>query len=235
MGRLTRRMVERKERPLSPAAVLHVAHEVLRALEYAHGKRDGSGVPLEIVHRDVSPENILVSARGEVKLLDFGIAKVKGGRSASCGAWKGNLDFVAPEQAAGGLVDRRADLFSVGLVIYFCAVRAPLYRGKSFEDRLVRAATGPGPEELEFIAGLPPPLPELVSRVLSAEPGLRCPTAAAFRELVAPHVAGGAEELGALVRRLFAEELAAEQARFGAAAEQRRGRSPGRSARLETH
>jgi serine/threonine-protein kinase len=218
VGRLTRRMVELKQRPLSAGAILHIAHEVLSALEYAHARLDDDGEPLDLVHRDVTPENILVSDRGEVKLLDFGIAQIRGSTGGSDqpegDTVKGNVDFMSPEQARGGAVDHRADLFSVGLVIYFCAARAPLYRGKTLYDRLLAAATGPGPREWDFIAGLPPPLPDLMPGLLATDPDQRFQTAGQARARLAPHCVGAPAELAEAIRRLFGDELLRERTRL---------------------
>jgi eukaryotic-like serine/threonine-protein kinase len=241
LGRLTRRMVELKQRPLSAAAILYLAHEVLSALDYAHGKRDENGEPLDLVHRDISPENILLSERAEVKLLDFGIAQVRGssglGTSGS-ETVKGNVDFMSPEQAQGFTVDHRADLFSVGLVIYFCAARAPLYRGKTLYDRLLAAASGPQERERDFIAGLPPPLPALLPGFLAINPAERFASAHLAREAIAPHCVGAPPELADAIRRLFGEELLREQARLEmvlAPARSRRPRArPERPARVST-
>ncbi len=105
--------------PLDPRFAYYVAHETLQALQFAHDKRDKDGQPLGIVHRDVSPGNIIVSAQGEVKLADFGV--VKSNRRVTktqVGMIKGNANFMSPEQARGHHVDARSDLFSVGLVLY---------------------------------------------------------------------------------------------------------------------
>jgi eukaryotic-like serine/threonine-protein kinase len=218
VGRLTRRMVELKQRPLSASAILYVAHEVLSALEYAHARLDPDGEPLDLVHRDVTPENILISERGEVKLLDFGIAQIRGCSGGSDQpegeTVKGNVDFMSPEQARGGTVDHRADLFSVGLVMYFCAARAPLYRGKTLYDRLLAAATGPGEREWDFIAGLPPPLPDLLPGLLAPEPGDRFHTAGQARAMMAPHCVGAPAELAEAIRRLFGDDLQRERTRL---------------------
>ena len=158
LGRLTARTIERSGKPLAPPVVLFAAAETLRALEYAHTKLGDNGRPLGIVHRDVSPSNVLISARGEVKLFDFGIVKAEGRvTKTQHGVVKGNVSFMSPEQARGIGVDARADLFSLGLVIYYCLTGDVLYRGNTTYDLLVKAATGPGPDELARIAALPAP------------------------------------------------------------------------------
>jgi serine/threonine protein kinase len=221
LGCLTRTMVAGKQRPLSAAVILHLAHELAQALQYAHEKRGDEDRPLGVVHCDVSPENILVSSTGEVKLLDFGIAR-SGLVDADGSGIKGNVDFMSPEQARGLVVDPRSDLFSVGLVIYYCAARAPLYRprGKSNTvfDRLAQAAAGPGDEEWAFIAGLPPPLPQILPIVLAVDPRQRIQSARALRQLIAPHVTGGAAELAATIDRLFGPAIAEEKRRLAAVA-----------------
>jgi serine/threonine protein kinase len=216
LGRLCRRMVERGDRTLSTRAILFLAHELLAALEYAHDRRDDDGTSLDIVHRDVTPENVIVSERGEVKLLDFGIVKTASGRLAQTeiGHVKGNVDFMAPEQARGRAVDRRADLFSVGLVIYYAATGAPLYNGETLFDRLNRAATGPGPEEREKMAALPAPLPEILERALAVNPDERFQTASDFRVVVAQYGDGGDAELSAALTRNFERDLQSEQERL---------------------
>ncbi len=98
---------------------LRVAGQVCSALEYAHRKKDDRGRPMEIVHRDVSPQNILISFEGQVKLTDFGIAKAATKASSTDrGALRGKLLYMSPEQAWGKAMDRRSDLFSLGIVLY---------------------------------------------------------------------------------------------------------------------
>jgi eukaryotic-like serine/threonine-protein kinase len=218
LGRLTRRMVEKHLPPLSPSAALYVAHEALRGLHYAHEKHADDGTALELVHRDVTPENIMISERGEVKMLDFGIVKAaQRVAQTDIGIVKGNVDFMAPEQARGRPVDRRADVFSVGLVIYFAVARKPLYDGETLFDRLTRAAQGPGDEERARIAALPAPLPDLLQTALAIDPDERFDSALAFAQAIASHPHSGAAELTGVINAIFGDELALEQDRLAAA------------------
>ncbi|HSY41200.1 MAG TPA: serine/threonine-protein kinase, partial [Polyangia bacterium] len=110
--------------PIPPALALYVTAEICRALGYAHAKKRSDGKPLGIVHRDVSPHNVMMSAEGEVKLTDFGIAKAQNKTEKSLGNLiKGKVAFMSPEQAAGGELDGRSDLFSVGTMLYTMITR----------------------------------------------------------------------------------------------------------------
>ena len=224
----TARTIERDGTPLAPPVVLFAAAETLQALEYAHTKLGDSGRPLGIVHRDVSPSNVLVSARGEVKLFDFGIVKAEGRvTKTQHGVVKGNVSFMSPEQARGIDVDARADLFSLGLVIYYCLTGDVLYRGKTTYELLVKAATGPGPEELR--AHRRPPRAvraSILRKALQIDPAQRYQTAAEFAAALAPYATGGAAAAAALMSALFAEDFRAEEARFAAAVPSSGDRSP---------
>jgi serine/threonine protein kinase len=218
LGRLTRRMVERNIPAISASAGLYIAHEVLRGLHYAHEKRADDGTPLELVHRDVTPENVMVTERGEIKILDFGIVKsAQRVSQTDIGMVKGNVDYMSPEQARGRAVDRRSDIFSTALVLYFALARSPLYRGETLYDRLTKAAMGPGEEELDRLAALPAPLPEILGRALKIDANERYQTAAEFAHAVAVHVVGGAAELTGVVNALWGDELQLEQDRLAAA------------------
>ena len=147
-------------------------HEVLEALAYAHGKTDAEGRNLAIVHRDVSPGNILVSARGEVKLSDFGIAKAEGRMSRTeVGMIKGNVSFMSPEQARGEPVDLRSDLFSAAVVLYYCLTAQFLYQDETMFNRLVRAAIGPANAEFNQLAELPPIAADVLRKALALDAG----------------------------------------------------------------
>ncbi len=108
-------------RQLGTTRALYVVAMVARGLDYAHAARDEQNNPLHLVHRDISPENILVSWKGEVKLADFGIALMQGGRRATEAGWvKGKPAFMAPEQSAGQAVTPHADIYALGRVLQFC-------------------------------------------------------------------------------------------------------------------
>lgn len=211
LGRIIRRLLELRRPALSLNAALYVVHQILSGLKHVHEAHQGQGGLGGFVHRDVSPQNVMISHIGDVKLLDFGIMKSTHGISKTdLGTVKGNVDFMSPEQARGRPVDHRSDLFSVGLVLYYCVLRAPVYQGETLYDHLSHAAAGPSPEVMARVAALPEPLPGLLARALEIEPERRFQSAAEFRDALAGHVAGGDAELAALVGELFGPELQAE-------------------------
>jgi eukaryotic-like serine/threonine-protein kinase len=202
--------MEKAGRPLDEKLMLYVAHEVLDGLAYAHTQNDAGGRPLELVHRDVSPGNIMVTVRGEVKLFDFGIVKAIGRIAKSEeGVVKGNIAFMSPEQARSEPVDARSDLFSLGLVIYYAVTNERLYRDDdgSFE-RLRRAGIGPTPAQLARIDQFPIAGP-ILRRALSVDPALRYQSAVEFAAALAPHIAGARPDAAALMQQLFGDELRA--------------------------
>jgi hypothetical protein len=213
LDRLITRSLQRRGTPLSPAVALHAAHAVLQALSFAHSLADEGGRPLGLVHRDVSPHNVLVSVRGEVKLLDFGIVKAEGrATETQHGTVKGNVYCMAPEQARGHAVDARADLFSFATTLYRCLSREPLYGKGTTPELLVRAARGPTPFDLAKVRALPSPFGSVLERALQPDPEARFATAAAFAAALPQPCATAATEAGALVEELFGRELAAERA-----------------------
>jgi hypothetical protein len=219
LGRITSRLCDRGEPLLSNNAILHVASEILNGLSYAHDKRDDAGHPLGLVHRDVTPANVIISERGEVKLLDFGIMKAKQRVSQTeSGTVRGNVGFMSPEQARGRPVDHRSDLFSTGLVILYAATGEPTYPGETFYDLLTAAGAGPGDEQKARIAALPAPLPAILSRALEVDPDKRFQSSAEFSAAIAPHLKTGAStELATRLVALFGDELRTEQDRLAAA------------------
>ncbi len=156
----------------------YIAKEVATGLDYAHRKRDVSGAPLGIVHRDVSPQNVLISHAGEVKLVDFGIAKATmRARQTAVGVIKGKYYYMSPEQAWGDPVDHRSDIFSAGIVLYEMLTGQMLYLEEDLHRLLdiVRKANIAPPTTLR--RDIPPQLERIVMHALAKSPTDRYQTA----------------------------------------------------------
>ncbi|MBI2390645.1 MAG: serine/threonine protein kinase [Deltaproteobacteria bacterium] len=131
---------------------LRIIHEALNGLHYAHELTDFDGSPLELVHRDVSPHNLFVTFDGQVKMLDFGIAKFAGSsHDTQTGVIKGKIRYMSPEQLGGEKVDRRADVFSVGAMLWEAATGEKLWKGRGDVEIMSRVVAGevPSPRELK--------------------------------------------------------------------------------------
>ncbi len=211
--KMVQRYYEYTKRSMEPRFATYIAHETLLALEYAHTKRDRDGLPMGIVHRDVSAGNIMVSLEGEVKLFDFGIVKARGrSTQTQVGMVKGNTSFMSPEQARGQDVDARSDLFSLALVMYYCLTGRLLYEGDNDLDVLYKAASGPTAKDWEAIYQLPRPCPEIFARALAIDQAQRYQSAAEFAQDLAPHINGVKAEAASLMQLLFGDELRREAA-----------------------
>jgi serine/threonine protein kinase len=153
---------------------LHIGAEICRALAYAHSKAmDGQG-PLGIVHRDVSPHNVLLSEQGEVKLTDFGIAKAMNKREhTGTGVVKGKVAFMSPEQAMGKPIDARSDLFSLGTMLYLMVTRVRPFEGPSDLETLLRVQKGDFPAPEAVAPDLPPEVAALIGRAMRLDPNER--------------------------------------------------------------
>jgi serine/threonine-protein kinase len=217
LAELCDRHRERLGQPLGPALTCYIAYEVLEALAYAHARTNDQGEPLHIVHRDISTGNIMVTAQGEVKLLDFGIVRAAGRVSSTeLGHIKGNAVFMAPEQARGQPVDGRTDLFSLGMVVYYGLTGRPLYQALTSAEAFYQATTGLTADHLALLRSLADPLPAILEKALSLDPGGRYPDARAFADALAPHVGGMKNELATLMSALFGDDLRRQTASFRA-------------------
>ena len=216
LGALVARRFNREALPPPPEFVAFVAYEILKALDYAHTLQSDQGRPLGIVHRDISPENVMVSLRGDVKLLDFGVGKAAEGRVAKTemGVVKGNVTYMSPEQARGLEVDARADLYSLGLVMFGCCAGQPLYAGDTTYGLLMKAGVGPGPEERAAIDRLPRPFDALVQRATAVRIEDRYASARQMASDLEPWARHGAAVASALVTELYGPELRDEAHRL---------------------
>src|SRR3954468_14250601 len=156
------RKATRERRPPSPALAAYVIAQAASGLGYAHALTDGDGRPLGVVHRDVSPQNVLISFEGAVKMIDFGVARAFGRVAhTSPGGLKGKIDYMSPEQASAEEVDHRADVFALGVVLWEALTGRRLFRRET-ELATMRAIVddpiphpsdlGPVPPELDAIA-----------------------------------------------------------------------------------
>ena len=163
-------------RRVPPGLAAYVIQQVAKGLDYAHRRADDFGEPLHIVHRDVSPQNILVSFDGAVKLVDFGIARVRGQKNDH-GQVKGKFAYMSPEQAEGLPADRRSDVFSAGIVLYELATGRALFGRLGERQALdaIRSALVPRPRDTD--PEMPEELERIVLRALSRRPDERFQTA----------------------------------------------------------
>ena len=159
--------------------VLALAVPIAEALDYAHTLHDENGRSLGIVHRDVSPTNVIVSSAGIVKLIDFGLAKVASSRSTKTGILKGKLSYMAPEYTLGQL-DHRADLFSLGVVVHEMLTGRPLFDAPSDYDAVQLLRAMPIQPPSRWNARVSRDLDDIVMTALARDPAKRWQTAAAM-------------------------------------------------------
>jgi serine/threonine protein kinase len=158
-----------------------VGKEISSALDHAHRKRDHTGKSLGIVHRDVSPQNVLVSFSGEVKLVDFGIAKAAMKvRQTAAGVIKGKYYYMSPEQAWGDPIDHRSDIFSAGIVLYEMITGQMLYLEEDLHKLLEMARSADIAPPSQLRRGVPPQLERIVMHALEKVPGERYQSAGDF-------------------------------------------------------
>ena len=172
-----RRRLAPEQFPLT--AAIRVLCDVLDALEYAHGLADFDGSKLGIVHRDVSPQNIIVGYDGRVKLVDFGIAKSSAAmQETQAGVLKGKIGYMAPEQANLRDVDGRTDLFSVGVILWEAIAGRRLTEGIASNDVLLRRIEGNDPKIAEAVPNVDPHLAAICDRAMATDPEDRFGSAA---------------------------------------------------------
>lgn len=159
-------------RKTSPELGVFVISELAKGLDYAHRRRDGEQHALNIIHRDVSPQNVLLSWEGEIKLTDFGIAKARNAARevTELGVIKGKYAYMSPEQLAGGKLDSRSDIFSAGTLLYeTLAGKNPFQEGSTY-DTLQRIRDGNITPIEEAVPGLPEEIGRIVRRAMAYKP-----------------------------------------------------------------
>ncbi len=174
---------ERRE-PLPLAVALQVVIDLCRGLHFAHQAKDENGLPLGIVHRDISPSNVIVMQTGSSKVVDFGIAKATAQNDSrtSTGVLKGKMCYVAPEQVLGHPIDHRVDVFATGIVLYEVLCNNSPFRGDSTYASLHNIAQGTYRPLIEARPGLPDGLYDLVTRALAVDRSQRLQTCAEIEQ-----------------------------------------------------
>jgi serine/threonine protein kinase/predicted ATPase len=168
-------------RPLSIGEAIYVAAEVAKGLHYAHNRLGEYGEPLAIVHRDISPQNILISADGTVKIVDFGIAKASSVADDRPNVVKGKFGYMSPEQAGGAPIDERSDLFSLGTVLFELVCGRPLFRAAGRDETLSLVKSAVVPDIRALNPAVPEQLERLLYKVLALDPAERHGSAREFQ------------------------------------------------------
>ncbi len=226
------REAARVEGRLSMPHAIAIATGVAGGLHYAHEMKTRSGLPLRLVHLDVCPSNVLVNDEGFVKLIDFGIAKTDRNallRLIEDGSYvgripqevddklrKGTLSYMSPEQCLGASLDRRSDVFSLGVVLWELTVWGRLFRGSSQSEVFDRIVNQDAPSPRSVVADYPEALEQIVMRALHRDPEQRFQTALDLQEALEDFAfAGGLyaspTRLAQLMRKLFPPQLEVER------------------------
>lgn len=218
-GKDMRTVLERcraKKRPIPPEHAAYICAEVGAALHMAHSAIDSRGRPLQIIHRDVSPSNIICSYSGEVKLCDFGIAKATLSRvTTKTGVIKGKVKYMSPEQALGRKLDHRSDVFSLGSCLYEMLTRVPPFTASNEMDLLIKVRDAKYRAVSDLQPNVPKELELICDRCLTRSRANRYQTAAeaevdlrAFLQKFMPSYSRS--HLGRYIRRMFAAEIERE-------------------------
>lgn len=201
--------------PLFIQHAIFIAIEACKGLEYAHSKTDGGPNPreLNIVHRDISPQNVMISYEGEVKITDFGIAKANVNISETeAGVVKGKYEYMSPEQASGLVVDRRTDIFSTGIVLYEMLTGQKPFRGESDLTILERVREAKVDPPSKYNKSIPKKLEKIVLKALSKDAPDRYQTSTELKDELTRFFYSSTfnfttSNLAAFMKSIFAEEI----------------------------
>ena len=201
--------------PIPQAA--YIATKICEALDYAHRKRDAGGTPMNIIHRDVSPQNILVSFDGDVKMIDFGIAKAANRASKTqVGVLKGKFAYMSPEQVRGLPIDRRSDVFAVGIVLYEMLTGERLFIAESDFSTLQKVRDAVVEPPSTFNRKILPELEAIVMKALARDVEDRYQWTSDLAEALQPYLIEGrtiygSKNLETFIRDAYAPEVASER------------------------
>lgn len=181
-GRNMRQLIKKlksQKKNLDVAMCAYIMKYVCNGLDYAHSCTDSiTGQPLNIIHRDISPQNIMVSFSGDVKVIDFGIAKIDDSESTKVGVLKGKFEYMSPEQARGKTLDRQTDIFSLGSVLWELLAGRKLFTGSNEIQLLKKIRDCQIPDLKKINSHVPDKLVEIVNKALSANKNIRYKTVA---------------------------------------------------------
>jgi len=201
-------------RRLDPFSTARIIADCAAGLDAAHELRSIGGDALELVHQDVTPGNVIVLYSGQVKLVDFGVAKIR--TSTDDGLVKGKTGYLAPELLDGAPADRRSDIWSLGVVLWEALTLRRLFYGKTEEEAIakIRAAEVPPPSAM--VGSVPRELDEIVFTALARDPARRYPTAHLFQEellQILRHASwsGGTEPIARFMRTVFGDRITARR------------------------
>lgn len=207
---------EEKGRPLSLEYVLYISSRVCEGLDYAHHLKDLEGNPLRIIHRDISPPNIFITYDGEVKIVDFGIAKAASQNTETVeGVIKGKVSYMSPEQAGGGSIDQRSDIFSTGILLYEMLTGKRMFEGEPLQilPKVCEAEFEPLDQ---LVKDLPPEIYDILHRALAKDRDKRYQSSGEMLSdleecMHENHFRPTARGLAQYMKTLFEEEIATEE------------------------
>ncbi len=211
--------VKKRSEPIMVPMACYMVMKLCEGLDYAHNKKDAAGRSLELVHRDVSPQNILVSYDGDVKLIDFGIAKAASKSSKTqAGILKGKFGYMSPEQVRGLQVDRRSDVFAVGICLYELLTNERLFVGESDFSTLEKVRNVEIMPPTTYNKRIPDGLEAIVLQALAKHPEDRFQSAMDLHDALQSfmYTSGNffaRKDLSAVMHRIFAEEISKELGR----------------------
>ena len=216
---LLRRLAEQGQRmPVQYAA--YFGHQLARGLDYAHKRSDSMGLPLNIVHRDVSPSNVIASYEGQVKIVDFGIAHAESAnRESESGVLKGKYSYMSPEQASGFEVDNRSDIFSAGICLWEMLTGNRLFKYANEIETLEAIKRGDVPLPSTYNPEVPPELDEVCLVAMARDPADRYQEAADLQDALTEYLLPAtpdrlAPSIATFIRESFGEEIRQERERL---------------------